>query len=382
MRFSHVLPGQYNLSDLNAPITIGVFTGEGIGSEVIPAALAVLDTLTEFSERPIIVRHGCLIGKDAMVIHGKSLTDEAIGFCEDIFSQGGAILCGPGGERFVYELRARFDLFCKFTPLVPLAALADTGAIRPEYLQSVDIVAVRENTSGLYFGDHGLSEAPSGSRSAYHHFQYAEEHVSRILQVAIDLAQTRRGRLCVTTKPGGIPSISGLWADCALRLSIGKNVDVNVLEIDNAVYQLIANAAEFDVVVSPNMFGDVLADCGSLLLGSRGVSFSGNFSPERWAVFQTGHGAAHDIAGKNLANPVGQILSLAMLLRESGLWEYGAAAIEAAVEQTLSMGYRTADIASSTSQVVGTEELTERICVILKQQLTANSAESCVPVYC
>jgi 3-isopropylmalate dehydrogenase len=373
MRLSHVLPGQHTLNDLNTPITIGVFTGEGIGSEVIPAALAVLDTLTEFSVRPIFVRHGSLIGKDAKIIHGRSLTDEAIGFCEDIFSQNGAILCGPGGERFVYELRACFDLFCKFTPLIPLVSLADTGVIRPEHLQDIDIVAVRENTGGLYFGDHGLLEDSVGGRSAYHHFQYTEEHVSRILQVAIDLAQTRRRRLSITTKPGGIPSISDLWADCALRLSAGRDVDVTVLEIDNAVYQLIANAAEFDVVVSPNMFGDVLADCGSLLIGSRGVSFSGNFSQDRRAVFQTGHGAAHDIAGKDLANPVGQILSLAMLLRESGHWEYGAAAIEAAVEQTLSMGYRTADIASRKSQIVGTKELTARICSTLKQHCSANS---------
>ena len=120
--------------------------------------------------------------------------------------------------------------------------------------------------------------------------------------------------------------------------------------IDNATYQLIANARQFDVIVSPNMFGDVLADCGALLLGSRGMSFSGNFSAKGYAVYQTGHGAAHDIAGADVANPIGQINSLSMLLRESFAWPEAAKALETAVTTTLAQGYRTRDIATHDSK--------------------------------
>ena len=370
MRLSNVLSGRSSGTSLQMPIVIGVFTGEGIGAEVIPAALSVLDILSEFSDRPISVRHGCLIGKDALTQFGKSLTDEAIQFCEEIFDAGGAILCGPGGSRFVYDLRARFELFCKFTPLCPIPALADIGVIRPNNLHGVDIVAVRENTGGLYFAEHGMLTDALGKRSAYHHFQYTEEQILRIMQVGIDLAKERSGRLCVTTKPDGVPSISDLWEMTAYHLAKESGVDVRILEIDNAAYQLIANAQAFDVVVSPNMFGDILADCGALLLGSRGLSFSGNFSDDGRAVFQTGHGAAHDLAGTDTANPVGQILSLAMLLREGFGWAYGASAIEAAVAETLAMGYRTPDIATSSSHRLGTQGLTECICKVLKQQLS------------
>ncbi|MEZ0373939.1 MAG: isocitrate/isopropylmalate family dehydrogenase, partial [Candidatus Sericytochromatia bacterium] len=134
------------------------------------------------------------------------------------------------------------------------------------------------------------------------------------------------------------------------------------LEIDNASYQLIARAQDFDVVVAPNMFGDVLADCGALLLGSRGMSFSGNFGAGGKAVYQTGHGAAYDLAGSDKANPLGQILSLAMMLRESYAWPEGAARIEAAVARTLEQGYRTPDIAAPGCQVVGARELARRVC--------------------
>ncbi len=134
--------------------------------------------------------------------------------------------------------------------------------------------------------------------------------------------------------------------------------------IDNATYQLIANARQFDVIVSPNMFGDVLADCGALLLGSRGMSFSGNFSAKGYAVYQTGHGAAHDIAGADVANPIGQINSLSMLLRESFAWPEAAKALETAVTTTLAQGYPPLMI----PRVVGTRELGHRIGVTLAEQ--------------
>lgn len=340
---------------------VGYFVGEGIGAEIVPPALELLEAVCEKFGRKIDCRKGGLIGKPAIVKAGKALTDEAIDFCSEIFSRQGAILCGPGGSRFVYELRARFDLYCKFTPLVPSPALKDTGCLRESHLEDVDILAVRENTGGLYFGESAAATDEKGDKLVSHRFGYRASQVQRILASACIAAGKRRGKLCVTTKPGGIPSISELWQDCAHQVCRDARIDLTVLEIDNAVYQLIANPRAFDVVVSPNMFGDVLADAGALLLGSRGMSYSGNFGAGGKAVYQTAHGAAYDLAGSDRANPVGQILSVALMLRESlGLPEAANLVIRS-VDAVLDRGFRTADIASEKSAVVGTKEMSKRI---------------------
>jgi len=363
------LPDWCEPSDPARTAVIGVLTGEGVGSEVIPVTLALLEQLMTRTSRRFELRRGGDIGKSALAAHGCSLSDEVAEFCRNVFADGGAILCGPGGDRFVYELRARFDLFCKFTPLRPCPALRDAGVLRPTALDGVDIVAVRENVGGMYFGEWGRHRNAAGGSTAYHRFAYEERDVERILRVALNLARQRRGRLCVTVKPGGVPSISMLWQEKAGQLAPAHDVQVTIMEIDNAAYQLIADARQFDVVVSPNMFGDVLADCGSLLLGSRGMSFSGNFGTGGRAVYQTGHGAAHDIAGADVANPIGQIHSLAMLLRESLAWPEAADALERAVATTLARGYRTRDIAAADSRVVGTRELGQHIGAALAEQL-------------
>jgi 3-isopropylmalate dehydrogenase len=358
---------------------IGVLTGEGVGEEVVPVALTLLDTLASHTGVTFAIHYGGMIGASALRCHGKCLTEEVEHFCESIFARGGAILCGPGGDRFVYELRAKFDLFCKFTPLKPLPALADVGVIRPECLADIDIVAVRENTGGLYLGQWGLEESAMGGKEAFHRFAYRQATVDRIIRTGAVLASHRSGTLTITTKPGGVPSISALWEERAKHICDEVGINLRVLEIDNAVYQLIANARSFDVVVSPNMLGDVLADCGALLLGSRGLSYSGNFAHCGKAVYQTGHGAAYDIAGSDSANPVGQILSLAMMLRESFALHNLAAAIVSATDMTLAQGFRTADIASPDSHVVGTRELGERIGQALATILETPRAQVCAP---
>lgn len=342
---------------------VGVFPGEGIGGEIVPVALEILEAACAKSSRRFDVRMGGRIGLAARAAHGADLSDEAIGFCEEVFRDGGAVFCGPGGGRFVYELRARFDLYCKFTPLKPMPQLADVGPLRPGHAKGVDIVAVRENAGGLYFGEWGRERTASGTCRAYHRFHYDKDQIARILEVASRLAASRRGRLCVTLKPGGVPAVSALWEEAlheVLRAN-GRKVEADILEVDNAAYQLIARAGDFDVIVSPNMFGDVLADCGALLLGSRGMSYSGNFGGTGVAVYQTAHGAARDLAGTDRANPIGQIFALTMMLRESFGWDEGADMIEAAVGAVLSQGIRTPDIASSGSHLVGTRELGQRI---------------------
>jgi 3-isopropylmalate dehydrogenase len=368
------IPDWQILSDASRPKVLGVLTGEGIGPEIIRVTLDLMEILTRSSSRRIEIQFGGDIGLPAQAKGGQSLSDDVVKFCDEIFSRQGAILCGPGGGRFVYDLRARFDLYCKFTPLKPMSALSDAGVLRPEHLEGVDIVAVRENIAGLYFGEWGHSCDDHGGMTAFHHIRYRQDQVKRILEVAVGLASNRSGRLAVVLKPGGIPAISTLWVEALESIPGASQLQTQVLEIDNATYQLIANPSSFDVIVSPNMFGDVLADCGALLLGSRGLSYSGNFGPHNRAVYQTGHGAAHDLAGKNTANPIGQVMSLAMLLRESFVWPEGAEAIVSAVENTLAQGWRTQDIAAPGCRIVGTREMGERLAMALEDSLDAMAA--------
>ena len=347
---------------------IGVFIGEGVGAEVVPVAMRLLDLLGANSDRRFEFHQGGLIGLPAKAQCGSSLSAEVTAFGEQLFAAGGAMFCGPGGDRFVYELRARFNLYCKFTPLEPLPELRAAGAVRPEIAAATDIVAVRENMGGIYQGEWD-EQGDSGNRVASHRFDYREADVRRIMGVAFNLAATRRGKVHVVLKPGGIPSISALWRSCAEDIARDRHIALGELEIDNAVYQLIADPGQFDVIVSPNMFGDVLADCGSLLIGSRGLSFSGNVNDSGHAVYQTGHGAARDIAGKDVANPIGQIFSLGMMLRESFCWPEADAALRHAVRATLRDGVATRDLVMPATRIVGTAEFGDLVAAKLTSLL-------------
>ena len=348
---------------------IGVFPGEGVGPEVVPVALDLLDLLARHSGRVMRISTGGLIGVAAKQLHGTSLSAEASEFAQTIFESDGALFCGPGGDRFVYELRREFDLYCKFTPIEPLPELRQSGQVRPEVVAKADIIAIRENMGGIYQGSWEEVDIEN-DRVARHRFEYRESMVRRIVDVAMNLAKRRRGRIHVVLKPGGIPSISSMWRRCAEEQCREAGIELFELEIDNAVFQLIANPAQFDVVLSPNMFGDVLADCAALLLASRGLSYSGNFNDRGNGVYQTGHGAARDIAGKNVANPIGQVLSLGMMLRESFSWSEADQALRSAIRATLRAGYCTGDIAAPGMRVVGTDELGRQLHHELEQHLS------------
>lgn len=339
---------------------IGVLPGEGIGPEVIEASLRLLAAIESATGIGFELRHGGRIGVDAVRESGQALTPAVTRFCADVFAAGGAIFCGPGGGRFVYDLRAAFDLFCKLVPLRPLPALAGTGVLVPDAVRDVDVLVIRENTGGLYLGETGTERTGGGTR-AWHRFHYDEDQVDRILHLAIRAARLRRGRLCVVTKPAGVPGISELWRSRAEALAVGAGLDLRILEVDNACYQVVADARSFDVIAAPNMFGDVLADGASLLLGSRGMSYSANYSPGGCAVYQTGHGAAYDLAGTGRANPVGQIQSLAMMLAESFGLPAIAAALLDATNDVLAAGFRTPDVLAPGCRAVGTQALAAHI---------------------
>jgi 3-isopropylmalate dehydrogenase len=358
----------------NQPYVLGILHGEGVGPEVVDVALDLLRILSDHTPLTFELRVGGPIGGAAERECGRWLTDEVVAFCDDTFAAGGAVFCGPGGGRFVYDLRRRFDLYCKLIPLRSWPVLHDTGVLRPQCVAGTDIVVVRENTGGLYFGEWGQEVESGALRAAYQTCRYREDEVARILGVGFRLAHRRSGRLAVITKPGGIPAISRLWADLLHEMNGDSGLETRVLEIDNAAYQMIACPRDFDVVVCSNMFGDVLGDIGGLLLGSRGMSYSGNYAPGGRAVYQTGHGAAWDLAGTDRANPVGQISSLVMMLRETFGLSDAAAAIERAVRATLAQGVRTPDIASPSSRPVGTRELGRAISENLVRVLESQTA--------
>ena len=326
------------------------------------AALVVLRALESVTpDRTFQVREGGAIGMEAVRRSGEALSDEVCAFCDEVFAEGGTILAGAGGGRFVYDARRRFDLYCKINPLQPLPELALAGAFKPEHTRGVDILVVRENSEGIYQGASDESFLPGEGRVATHTFGYTESRVRRLLEVAAAIARTRTGELTVVVKPSGVPSISALWSDCAREVCERQGVGLRELEIDYAAFALVHEPLRFDVVATPNLFGDVMSDVGGLLLGSRGLCYGASYSPSGAAVYQTNHGAAHDLAGTDQANPVGQIHALCMLLHDSFGLTDEASLIATAVADVWRRGIRTLDVAEAGCRVVGTRAMAEEI---------------------
>lgn len=335
---------------------LGALPGEGACPAIVDASLAILATVLADGPARVEVRR----------YDGPSCADGRCGeptaaFCASVFAAGGAVLAGAMSGRFVYELRRRFRLFCKISPVVVWHELAEAGRLRSESVRGLDILLVRENASGLYQGEWTESRSPEAGRVVEHRFCYAEREVLAILDAAATMASRRRGGLAVVVKEGGVPGISRLWRDCAETVGRAHGLRPRLLNVDYAAYCLVQEPAAFDVVVAPNLFGDMLADLGGVLLGSRALTFSGNFAADAAAVYQTNHGAAVDLAGTDRVNPAGQLLSLAMLLRESFGLAREARLVESALREVWRAGFSTPDLNLPGTRVVGTRELCERV---------------------
>jgi 3-isopropylmalate dehydrogenase len=342
------------------PALIGVIEGSGIGPEVVLGALRVLSAVEEVTGLKFELRHGGLIGEEAQKHFGSALPESTARFFADIFADGGAMLNGPGGGTFVYDLRKRFDLFCKFVPVRPWPQLSRHSRFLADNSRPMDMLIVRDNIGGVYQGHGTLRETASG-KIAEHCFSYTTEQVERLTRVAARAALARSGKMHVVVKDGGLPAVTALWRETSVAEANRHGVETVFINVDLAAYEFVRNPAQFDVVLTPNLFGDILVDITGALLGSRGVTFSGNYDGAGRGVYQTNHGCAHDLAGADVANPAGQILSLAMMLRESfGLAE-AAALIENALAATWQDGWRTADVAESDCRVVGTRALSEQV---------------------
>lgn len=337
------------------PFVIGVLKGEGVGAEIVDVCLQVLNAVSDAFGRQFDVREGGLTGLSSLSTTGHVLSTEVKAFCRSVFDSAGAILAGPAGGRFVYDMRREFDLFAKWNPILSFSELEDACPVKLRSESPVDIIVVRENRAGLYQG-RSRSQQRRGRR-VVHRFAYAEQDVLPLLMAAARLASMRRNHVTVVAKEGGVPEITSLWFDCGKKAAEACGVKLRTMDVDFAAYQMIAHPDEFDVMAVPNCFGDILADLGGVLMGSRGITFGASYSPTGCGVYQTNHGAAHDLAKKNKANPAGQLFSLAMLLRESfGLCEEARAIVDA-IRQSWLEGWRTADILSKGCRLVGTAEM-------------------------
>jgi 3-isopropylmalate dehydrogenase len=346
---------------------IGALPGEGIGPEVVGAALETLRHLEEAGGRPVAVEFGGAIGKTAEREAGAALSEDVVSFCDRVLRRGGAILSGPGGGRYVYDLRSRLELFIKVSPIQARLGLAEASPLRPQSLDDVDLLIVRENLGGIYQGSSDLATSPDGGSLVEHRFSYSESTVRRFLAAAARLAGSRRGELTVVVKDSGIPRMSELWRDVAREVCGDQGIEVSFVDVDLMAYRLVERPRAFDVVAAPNLFGDILGDLAAALLGSRALSFGASYDTHGAGVYQTNHGAAYDIAGSGSANPVGQILSLAAMLRESLGHGREAWALEQGVRRAWSEGGMTGDMGG----ILGTGEMAASVGNAAAQLLNA-----------
>lgn len=342
---------------------IAVIPGDGIGPEVVGQTLKVLDKVGEkFGhkfEYTKVLAGGCAI--DAV---GECLPKETVDVCRN----SDAVLLGavggwkwdtlPGNERpemALLGLRKALGLFANLRPALLFEELAEACPLKPEIVEGgLDIVVVRELTGGIYFGEKGTKETDMGP-AAYDIEQYSEGEVRRIAEVAFDMAMKRNKKVTSVDKANVLES-SRLWRRVVAE--VGEKypeVELNNLYIDNAAMQMVRNPKQFDVIVTSNIFGDILSDEASMITGSIGMLPSASLATGNFGMYEPVHGSAPDIAGKDMANPMATILSAAMMLRYTfGLGDE-ADAVERAVKEVLAEGYRTSDIAKDGEKVSGTE---------------------------
>jgi isocitrate/isopropylmalate dehydrogenase len=347
---------------------IGVLPGEGCGPALTSHALELLAAAAPGAQ--LEIETGGAIGETARRSTGSPLPDEVARFCDSIFERGGSILAGAGGDRFVYEARRRFGLYAKKNPVHSFPELAESGRWRPSP-DPVDLLVVRENLGGLYHSHRSDSE--SGPELTTLAFPTDHADVADLTQLAARLAAERRGRLTVVTKESGIPDLHRVWADAARRAAGRFGVDLDFLDVDVAAYQLLRAPSSFDVIATSNCFGDILSDVGGHLMGSRGNTYGASYSRDGKAIYQTNHGSAADIAGADRVNPAGQILSLALLVREQLGWDDVAAVMTGSVRATWRSGLVTADLDGPGLTTVGTSEWM-RACLGNVRQLACDPA--------
>jgi 3-isopropylmalate dehydrogenase len=349
-----------------------LLAGDGIGPEIVAEAKKVIEALNQKMSLGLEYQEG-LIGGCSIDAHGVPLTDTTI----DIAKNSDAILLGAVGgpkwdvleralrpEKGLLKIRAELDLFSNLRPAILYPQLADASSLKKELVADLDLMIVRELTGGIYFGEpRGVRTLSDGERQGYNTMVYCESEIERIGRNAFEIARKRDKRLCSVDK-ANVLEVSGLWREVMQRIAKDySDVSLEHLYIDNAAMQLVRAPKQFDVMVTSNLFGDILSDCAAMLTGSIGMLPSASLNSSGLGMYEPVHGSAPDIAGQGIANPLATILSVEMMLRYSLNMTAAADAIAGAVGRVLDKGLRTADIYSHEASTVkvGTVEMGDAV---------------------
>ncbi len=358
---------------------IAVLPGDGIGTEIVAEAVKVLKVLNLPLEMET-----ALVGGAAFDAHGHPLPESTL----KLAMASDAVLFGAVGdwkydtldrplrpEQAILGLRKNMGLFANFRPAICYEQLTHASSLKPELVAGLDILIIRELTGDIYFGQpRGRRVATDGhfpgAEEAFDTMRYTRPEIERIAHVAFQAAQNRNKRVTSVDKANVLETFQ-LWKDVVTE--VGKqypDVALDHMYVDNAAMQLVKEPKKFDVVVTGNMFGDILSDEASMLTGSIGMLPSASLNVKNQGLYEPSHGSAPDIAGKNLANPLATILSAAMMLRFSLNQDQAAVLIESAVKAVLASGLRTADIYSEGTTKVGTREMGDAVVAALTKQIT------------
>ncbi|WP_096703891.1 3-isopropylmalate dehydrogenase [Magnetospirillum sp. 15-1] len=353
-----------------------ILPGDGIGVEVMAQVRRIIDWMARKRKIEFEITEG-LIGGSSYDVHGTPLSDETLAAA----MAADAVLLGAVGgpkwddlpfdvkpERGLLKIRKEMGLFANLRPATVLEALADASTLKNEVVSGLDIMILRELTGGLYFGQpRGIETLPDGTRKGYNTLVYTTPEIQRIGRVAFDLARKRNKRVCSVDK-ANVLECTVLWREEMIKLQKEEFPDVELthMYVDNAAMQLVRNPKQFDVMVTENMFGDILSDCAAMLTGSLGMLPSASLGEadaqgRRKALYEPVHGSAPDIAGKDMANPLATIMSFAMCLRYSFDMAAEADLIETAVKNVLKGGLRTADIMQPGKAKVSTTVMGEAV---------------------
>ncbi|MDM7944806.1 MAG: 3-isopropylmalate dehydrogenase [Oceanibaculum nanhaiense] len=337
-----------------------VLPGDGIGPEVMRQVRRVVDWMDKRRHVSFDIQEG-LVGGAALDAHGTPLTDETM---TDALAVDAVLFGSVGGpkwddlpfekkpERGLLRLRKEMDLFANLRPAIVFPALADASSLKRELVEGLDILILRELTGGVYFGEpRGIETLPDGTKKAVDTQVYTTPEIERVARVGFDLAR-KRGSKVHSVEKANVMHTGVLWRETVTKLheTEGKGIELHHMYADNCAMQLVRNPKQFDVIVTDNLFGDILSDCAAMLTGSLGMLPSASLGLEdpttgrRMALYEPVHGSAPDIAGQDMANPLAELLSFAMLLRYSFDMGEDADMIEKAINNVLDAGFRTADI--------------------------------------
>jgi 3-isopropylmalate dehydrogenase len=364
------------MNNLSNMVKVAVVGGEGIGPEVTAQSHRVLKWFVARRGLPVALREA-QYGLIPYLATGKVLPEDTV----EAMDESDAILWGATGGPETKEvpaaarkagsllsLRSKYDLYANLRPIVASAALAASAPLKAEVLDGVDFVIIRELTSGIYFGEpRGIEKLADGQRRGFNTEQYTTNQIRRVARSAFELARTRRNKVCSVDK-ANVLETSVLWREevTALHREEFSDVELSHMYVDNAAMQIVRDPRQFDVMVTGNIFGDILSDCAAMASGSLGMLPSASLGPvdkfgRRKALYEPVHGSAPDIAGKGIANPLGSILSVAMMLRLTLNRPEDANLLERAVKTALASGARTADVAEAGANRFSTAEMGDAV---------------------